>query len=60
MTDLSSLRVQSMRNRVSNAEWQTRVDLAACYRLVNHFGMDDLMWPAMLRLLDRKNPGFRD
>jgi ribulose-5-phosphate 4-epimerase/fuculose-1-phosphate aldolase len=27
---------------VSEAEWQTRVDLAACYRLVAHYGMDDL------------------
>ncbi|HWG07246.1 MAG TPA: class II aldolase/adducin family protein [Beijerinckiaceae bacterium] len=27
---------------MSAAEWQTRVDLAACYRLVAHYGMDDL------------------
>lgn len=27
---------------MSDAEWQARVDLAACYRLVAHFGMDDL------------------
>ncbi len=33
-----------MHGRVSNAEWQTRIDLAACYRLVNHFGMDDLIY----------------
>lgn len=25
-------------------EWQTRVDLAACYRLVAHFGMSDLIY----------------
>ncbi len=25
-------------------EWQTRVDLAACYRLMAHFGMDDLIY----------------
>ena len=25
-------------------EWQTRVDLAACYRLVHHYGMDDLVY----------------
>ncbi|MGQ0655256.1 MAG: class II aldolase/adducin family protein, partial [Betaproteobacteria bacterium] len=32
------------RSRVSPEEWQTRVDLAACYRLVHHFGMDDLVY----------------
>lgn len=25
-------------------EWQTRVDLAACYRLIAHFGMSDLVY----------------
>lgn len=29
---------------VSEAEWQRRVDLAACYRLVAHFGWDDLIF----------------
>ena len=28
---------------VSDIEWRTRVDLAACYRLVAHFGMTDLV-----------------
>lgn len=28
----------------SPEEWQTRVDLAACYRLVAHFGMSDLIY----------------
>src|SRR3954466_15823531 len=27
---------------VSDAEWQARIDLAACYRLVAHHEMDDL------------------
>ena len=27
---------------MTDAEWETRVDLAACYRLVAHFDMDDL------------------
>jgi ribulose-5-phosphate 4-epimerase/fuculose-1-phosphate aldolase len=26
----------------SDAEWETRVDLAACYRLVDHYGMCDM------------------
>ena len=25
-------------------EWQTRVELAACYRLIAHFGIDDLIY----------------
>src|SRR5678815_3623415 len=44
MSDLSQVRIPSMRDRVSNAEWQTRVDLAACYRLVHHYRMDDLVY----------------
>jgi ribulose-5-phosphate 4-epimerase/fuculose-1-phosphate aldolase len=44
MSDLSQLQVPSMRSRVSPQEWQTRVDLAACYRLVHHYRMDDLVY----------------
>ncbi len=29
---------------VSDEEWQQRVELAACYRLVAHFGWDDLIF----------------
>lgn len=34
----------SVKDRVSDAEWQVRVDLAAAYRLVAHFGWDDLIF----------------
>ncbi len=34
----------SVREQVSAEEWQTRVDLAACYRLVARFGWDDLVF----------------
>jgi ribulose-5-phosphate 4-epimerase/fuculose-1-phosphate aldolase len=44
MSDLSQLRISSMRTRVSPDEWETRVNLAACYRLVHHYGMDDLVY----------------
>ena len=44
MSDLSHLNLESIRGRVSQAEWQARVDLAACYRLVHHYGMDDLVY----------------
>ncbi|TFV88375.1 class II aldolase/adducin family protein [Oxalobacteraceae bacterium OM1] len=38
------LAVPSMQDRVSPEEWQTRVDLAACYRLVADFGWSDLIF----------------
>ena len=44
MSDLSQIRIPSMRTRVSPEEWETRVNLAACYRLVHHYGMDDLVY----------------
>src|SRR5260221_1759130 len=44
MSDLYQLKVASMRERVSREEWATRIDLAACYRLVHHYGMDDLVY----------------
>jgi ribulose-5-phosphate 4-epimerase/fuculose-1-phosphate aldolase len=34
----------AVRNAVSQAEWDLRVDLAACYRLVALFGWDDLIF----------------
>lgn len=34
----------SVRARVSAEEWGTRVDLAAAYRLVAHYGWDDLIF----------------
>jgi ribulose-5-phosphate 4-epimerase/fuculose-1-phosphate aldolase len=38
------LDIASREGRVSDAEWQTRVDLAAAYRLVAHFKWDDLVF----------------
>ncbi len=38
------LQIPSMQQRVSPEEWQTRVDLAACYRLVADFGWSDLIF----------------
>ncbi|MCY3829715.1 MAG: class II aldolase/adducin family protein [Rhodospirillaceae bacterium] len=34
----------SVRDRVSDEEWAVRVDLAAAYRLVAHYGWDDLIY----------------
>ena len=35
---------KSVRDTVSPEEWQTRVELAACYRLVDKYGMTDLIY----------------
>jgi ribulose-5-phosphate 4-epimerase/fuculose-1-phosphate aldolase len=35
--------VTAIRTRMSDEEWQTRCDLAACYRLVDMFGWSDLI-----------------
>ncbi|KAA0180774.1 class II aldolase/adducin family protein [Cupriavidus cauae] len=43
MTKPGVLNIPSMRDRCSDAEWQARVDLAACYRLVELYGMADMM-----------------
>src|SRR5208282_6674524 len=43
MADSSALQLSSMRAHCSEAEWQVRVDLAACYRLVALYGMSDMM-----------------
>jgi ribulose-5-phosphate 4-epimerase/fuculose-1-phosphate aldolase len=34
----------SVKGKVSDAEWQTRIDLAAAYRLVAAYGWDDLIF----------------
>jgi ribulose-5-phosphate 4-epimerase/fuculose-1-phosphate aldolase len=34
----------SLKNQVSAAEWQTRVDLAALFRLLDHYGMTDFIY----------------
>ena len=37
------LNIPSMKDKCSHAEWQARIDLAACYRLVEFYGMADMM-----------------
>jgi ribulose-5-phosphate 4-epimerase/fuculose-1-phosphate aldolase len=43
MVENGRLQIASMRDRCTPAEWQARVDLAACYRLVDLYGMSDMM-----------------
>jgi ribulose-5-phosphate 4-epimerase/fuculose-1-phosphate aldolase len=34
----------SIKLNISEEEWQPRVDLAACYNIVTHYGWDDLVF----------------
>ena len=43
MVENGFLKIESMQARCTPAEWQARVDLAACYRLVAIYGMSDMM-----------------
>ena len=40
--DVSPDEIPSIRDKVTPAEWEARVNLAACYRLVDYYGMSDL------------------
>jgi ribulose-5-phosphate 4-epimerase/fuculose-1-phosphate aldolase len=44
MPALAAVPATSMRDQVSPEEWQVRVELAACYRLMAHYGMTDLIY----------------
>jgi ribulose-5-phosphate 4-epimerase/fuculose-1-phosphate aldolase len=44
MAEALKLATPSVRDRVSAQEWETRVDLAACYRLAAHYRMTDLIY----------------
>ncbi len=44
MNASEKLSIPSMKERVSAEEWQARIDLAACYRLVADFGWSDLIF----------------
>ena len=41
--DTIETRLAARPRHISAEEWQVRVDLAACYRLLAHFGWDDLI-----------------
>jgi ribulose-5-phosphate 4-epimerase/fuculose-1-phosphate aldolase len=43
-SELRKLATPSVKDRVSAEEWETRVNLAACYRLAAHFRMTDLIY----------------
>ena len=52
----AQLHLSNVKDQVSAAEWQTRVDLAACYRLIAFYGWDDLIFTH----ISAKVPGTED
>ena len=44
MSTVTALRQSKLRDRVSEAEWTARVDLAGAYRLTEHYGMSELIY----------------
>jgi ribulose-5-phosphate 4-epimerase/fuculose-1-phosphate aldolase len=44
LSPLASVDIPSLEGKVSEEEWQVRVDLAAAYRLVAFYGWDDLIF----------------
>jgi ribulose-5-phosphate 4-epimerase/fuculose-1-phosphate aldolase len=44
MSNQSGLKFASLRQSVSAAEWEARVNLAACFRLADRYGMSDMIY----------------
>jgi ribulose-5-phosphate 4-epimerase/fuculose-1-phosphate aldolase len=44
MKPLESIDIPPMKDKVGDEEWAIRVDLAAAYRMVAHYGWDDLIF----------------
>ena len=44
LSALDSVEVPSLQGKVSDEEWAIRVDLACAYRMVAHYGWDDLIF----------------
>jgi ribulose-5-phosphate 4-epimerase/fuculose-1-phosphate aldolase len=44
LAPLPSVEIPSLKGEVSEEEWKVRVDLAAAYRLIAHYGWDDLIF----------------
>lgn len=50
--------MSKVQSQVSDAEWQLRVDLAACYRIVAHYGWDDLIFTHISARIPGDEPQF--
>lgn len=44
---LGAVEIPSLKGEVSGEEWKLRIDLAAAYRLIAHYGWDDLIFTHM-------------
>ena len=44
---------------MTDAEWQVRVELAACYRLVAHYGMTDLIYNHITACIPNDDPSAK-
>jgi len=44
VSQASVFKLKGVRQQVSAAEWEARVNLAACYRLADHYGMSDMIY----------------
>jgi ribulose-5-phosphate 4-epimerase/fuculose-1-phosphate aldolase len=53
---MSTAEFKSIENEVSAEEWQTCIDLAACYRLIDIYGMSDLIY----NHITARSPGTDD
>ena len=47
LASLAQVEIPSLEGKVSEEEWKLRVDLAAAYRLIAHYGWDDLIFTHM-------------
>ena len=52
------LPVRTIRGQVSDTEWETRVDLAAAYRLVAKYGMTDMIYNHITARVPGQNEQF--
>jgi len=43
-SELRKVSAPSLRDRIGPEEWETRVNLAACYRLASHYRMTDMIY----------------
>jgi ribulose-5-phosphate 4-epimerase/fuculose-1-phosphate aldolase len=55
---MSTSSLASLKNQVSAEEWQTRVDLAACYRLIALHGWSDLVFTHITAKIPSSNNEF--
>lgn len=54
----NSAQTSDVQAQVGTEEWQARVDLAACYRLVAHYGWDDMIFTHISMRVPGPQPQF--